>query len=371
MDAYYTKNRIVPHSIELEKIDWFNMYSSRDSLLHLKGMFEFDLYHEADKGLWLQYFKTLVDKTALGTGVLGMGDEKFAAKEAWVRKKIAEYNPDAVFYRQIPIDMVQSPIAHFYNEIVGEMKLKKNYIYPMLRDKGYFAPLTIFSDEMFLKVDETSYQVEITEIPDNFTMKKIFKVKFNLTFDVAKYVEYMIVTKMAKFKLEIFPLFHFKILYFQSFPAFLNLDKNNFLNWLNNHILTIIRTNPKILKYCFEKTKIRLDLIQRLHIKADPFTKEFVLTTDDYLNFIIQMVKGKINFGSGYSYFSIQQIDKNLINTRRNELKGNTFAFIMFFLVYKSIYQGKLFNRTMTSEQYVAEISKLIKSGMVLKLLGF
>ncbi len=267
--------------------------------------------------------------------------------------------------------MVESPLAHFYNEIVGEMKLKKNYIYPMLRDKGYFRPISIFTDEMFLKVDETSYQVDITEIPYEYSMKKIFRVTFDMTFDVAKYIEYIIVNKLAKFELQILPNFYFKIKYFQNFPTFLGLDKNNFTLWLNNHILTIIRTNPKIIKYCFEKTKVRLDLIQRLHINASSFDKEFSLTTDDHLNFIMQMVKGKINFGSKYSYFDIQQINQNIIVTKRNELKGNTFALIMFLLVFKSIYQGKLFKRTMTSEQYLNEVIKLVKTGMILKLLGF
>jgi hypothetical protein len=371
MDTYYSKNKIVPQSIELEKVNWFKMASSKDAILHLTGVFQFDLYHEADKNLWLKYFEVLKQKTVLGTGAVGMGDEAFAAREAWVKNKIQNYDPNSVFYRQIPIDMVESPIAHFYNEIVGEMKLKKNYIYPLLRDKGYFAPLSIFTDELFLKVDETSYQVEITEIPYEYSMKKIFRVKFNMTFDIGKYIEYMIVTKMAKFKLDIFPVFRFRVLYFQNFPTFLNLDKTNFFNWLNNHMLDIMRRNPKILKYCFEKTKVRLDLVQRLHIKTDPFSKEFIVTTDDYLNFVIQLVKGQVNFGSGYSYFTIQQIDKNLINTRRNELKSNFFAFIMFFLIYRNVYQGKLFKRTLTSEQYVNEVYKLIKSGMVLKLLGF
>lgn len=369
MSLYYTKNRIVPHSIELENVNWFKANTTKDSILHIDGIFQFDLYHEADKEMWLQYFQTLKAKTAIGTGMLGMGDEQFAAREAWVKNKIKSYETSG-FYRIIPVDMVQSPLAHFYNEIVGGMKLKANYIYPLLREKGYFNPISLFTDEMFLKVDETTYEVEITEIPYNFTMKKIFKVKFKMTFDVGKYVEYMIVNKMAKFQLDIFPAFNFKILYFYNFPTFLALDKNNFINWLNTHILTIIRTNPKILKYCFDKTKIRLDMVQRLKINASAFGKEFSLTTDDHLNFIMQLVKGKINFGNKQSYFNIQQINQNLIDTKRNELKSNAFAMIMFFLIFKSIYQGKLFKRTMTSEQYVTEIIKLAKTGMLLKLLG-
>ena len=370
MDLYYTKNRIVPHDIQLEKVNWFRMSSSKDTTLHLECTFTFDLYHEVDKEMWIHYFQNLAQKTAMGTGLLGMGDEAFASKEAWVKQKIKEYKSDMPFYRIIPVDMVESPMAHFYNEIVGGMKLKNNYIYPMLREKGYFSPISIFTDEMFIKVDETSYQVDITEIPDNYTMKKIFKVKFNMMFDVAKYIEYMIVNKMAKFKLEIFPVFHFKITYFQNFPTFLGMDKINFTLWLNRHLLQIIRTNPKILKYCYEKTKVRLDLVQRLHIEASSFTKEFSITTDDHLNFIIQLVKGKINFGSKNSYFEIQQINQNLLDTRRNELKGNMFAMVMFFLIFRSVYQGRLFKRTMTSEQYVAEIIKLTKQGLILKMLG-
>ena len=361
----YAKNKINPRTAEIYPIEWYKLHATTHPVIAIEGEFSFDMYHDVDRDAWLHYFENEKKKT-----VTGMEDRAFVSQEVVVRKYIGQsqgHNIDQNFY-VVPKSMQESPRSFLYNELIGYSKIHERYILPMLRKKGIFDPITSRMEHMFFEFDMTAFEMETFQIPHYYQLRTIFKIKFRLMFDLEKYLEYIIVTKKAKFGLEIWPVFEFKIMYPTLFPYVFTRDNVDFMRWMDHFLSKIMRTNSKILRYCYKVTKVRLDKLRGLEAKASSFRPEIIMDTRSVFDFIIQLVKGKVDLGGKRSTgFDVQKIKPDFAKSHMADIGSSNSAFTLFyFYLFYQMYRNLIMPKKVKNKaKYMREVVKQIKSGKI------
>lgn len=338
----YAKNKIVARTVTVEPVRWYEISSKRDTVLVLNGEFTFDFYQNIDRNLWLGYVEKHKQKMNSPES-----NREYLTRQLLVKDYIEKQSGLPQTFRDIvPYGLQEGPQAFLYNELISDARLVENHLIPFLRKAGYFDPITPGMEKLFFRFDISSFSLETTEIPDNFTTKRIFVVKFKLLFDVKKYFNYLVINKGASFSLSLFPVFEFKMRFNAQFPYKIFIDRVNFFNWLQNHMVMFMHDDA-IIKYVYSKTKIRLDKLSRISYRM-PF-KELTVIIDvpDIVNFVQQLIYGKINFGGRYSHdFAVQKIDRDIGNkyiaTGRSSLIGNIIFFLVFYKTYSNAFKTKL-----------------------------
>lgn len=333
----YAKNKIIPRTAELKPLRWYEQTQYKQASIQLEGEFTFDFYHDIDRERWFKMFINQQQKT-------NANDRYFLAKELVAKEYIKNMpkNPEEIFNTNIiPVTTAESARSFLYNELIGRHKIIKTYIMPQLRKFNIFFPITPILESKYFSFDMNSFELEKIQIPNNHQMKEIFKITFKVNFDVRAYLQHIIIERHADFYLSLWPTFEFRMNIPTGFPFVITgNERNSFIRWLNPLLSELMIKDRKILMYVYKKTKVRLDKIK--HLKIEMGTDNRVkFDTDDLIQFIFQLVKGKINlFGnsSNSQSFKIKAIDpdfaKNKIEVSRTNLPLNLLYIYIIYRVF-------------------------------------
>lgn len=356
----YVENKIITRTANLN-IDWIKNLSSRNKYIVIDGDYSFDFYHDVDRSKWLDYFETQKEKTNFrNPDHLYLTTELVAGK---YKERANQHDPSNPYY--VPMSLEQSPETFLYNDLLGYNKIHIRHILPALRKRGYFNPITPLAEKMFFDFDMSSFKIETFKIPHNYKLRTIFKVSFKMIFHADKYVEYLFTKKNPKFFLNMWPDFRFEMKFFQRFPSIISKETNRMYDWFDEHILSLIGYNKKILQVIYNATKVKLQKVKRINMKMDRNTQAIIMTTPDILEFTWQLFKAKIGLDGGrYSNdFDVQAISpefaKNKIMTQQH---GSPLMALLYFIAFYNIYKG-FFGKNISMTRYVSEVMRHLKMG--------
>ena len=236
-----------------------------------------------------------------------------------------------------------SPRTYLYDQLLQNQDIIKRHMMPALRKAGYFNPITQYMEQKFFTFANDSFDIDTIDIPYDFTMRKIFRVKYAMKFNLQQYIEYLIVQRKSRFVLTLYPDLRVRLILADRFPAvFIGTHARTFQRAVEPIIPKILAFNPKVLDYAFKAMKVRLDRTGGFRCSFAPNGEIDIIPNNPH-QFIFQLLAGKIDiFGRQRPNpsFQIQSINKEFVRQR-----GFT-SYLIYFLIFYHLFS--LFRRQPT-----------------------